>query len=206
MRGENDHNGSQSELLNTAAELRAAIEGLASRGVSREQLLITEFCETKDAEGVYRKYSAFYVRGQVIPRHLFFGRTWMLKAPQLFDEKHLEEELAYHLANPHEEQLRAIFTAARIDYGRIDYGVENGRVRVWEINTNPMISTPADAKVISRMRVQERFAPAFNRALRSLAESTAADGARIRIPPLPAIRERPSLWGRIVAAISRRAA
>jgi hypothetical protein len=205
VRGENDHNGSQSELLNDQDQLQAAIEDLARRGISREQLIVTEFCETRDERGLYRKYSAFYVRGRIIPRHLFFGRQWMLKAPERFEPDCLEEEFAFHLANPHAEQLRKIFTAARIKYGRIDYGVEQGLVRVWEINTNPMISTAHDATVACRTRVQERFAPAFNQALRDLAENSPTAGS-IRIPPLPVYRTRPSLWQKAIAAFLRRAA
>ena len=41
--------------------------------------------------------------------------------------------------NPHEAELRAIFKLARIDYGRIDYGIKDGQIQVWEINTNPML-------------------------------------------------------------------
>jgi hypothetical protein len=204
VRGENDHNGSQSELLHSREELRTAIERLTSEGASREQLLITEFCDTKDEAGVYCKYSAFYVRGEVIPRHQFFGTSWMLKSPEHFDQAHLDKEFAYHQANPHAEQLRAIFTAARIDYGRIDYGVQNGEIRVWEINTNPMISTPADATFTARVRVQERFAPAFNRALRALATSGSA-AETIRIPKLPDTRKRRPVWRQFLTLFQRAA-
>jgi D-alanine-D-alanine ligase-like ATP-grasp enzyme len=204
VRGENDHSGSQTALLHSREELQAAIEDLARRGVAREQLLITEFCDTKDGEGVYRKYSVFYVRGEVIPRHAFFGTSWMLKSPELFDQAHLDEEYAYHMANPHAEELRAIFTAARIDYGRIDYGVENGAVRVWEINTNPMISTPADATCTSRVRVQERFAPAFNRALRALATNGSA-AETICIPKLLDTRKRRPVWKQFLTLFRRAA-
>jgi hypothetical protein len=129
----------------------------------------------------------------------------MLKCPDLCEPCYLDEEFAYLEANPHERQLRAIFAAARIDYGRIDYGVENGAVRVWEINTNPMITTPADAKIASRLRVQARFAPKFDRALKALADSEQS-GARIVIPPRKPTRERRTLWRTIAAAISGRAA
>jgi len=207
VRGENDHNGSQSDLLNNRDELHAAIGQMTLRGINREQLIITEFCDTRDASAVYRKYSAFVVRGIVIPRHVFFGRAWMLKAPDLLDQEHLDEEYAYHLANPHEDQLRTIFAAARIDYGRIDYGVEAGHIRVWEINTNPMISTPYDAQIGCRARIQERFAPAFNQSLKELASSAPADNQRVILPPLPvAPRAKRSIWRRVTTAFRRRAA
>ena len=42
-------------------------------------------------------------------------------------------------SNPHEEAIRNAFKMARIDYGRIDYGMLNGQMQVWEINTNPFM-------------------------------------------------------------------
>ena len=35
------------------------------------------------------------------------------------------------------KQLREIFDLAQIEYGRIDYGMLDGKVQCWEINTNP---------------------------------------------------------------------
>ena len=44
------------------------------------------------------------------------------------------------LSDPHHDLLKKIFSAGRIDFGRIDYSVLNGNIRVWEINTNPTIT------------------------------------------------------------------
>lgn len=51
----------------------------------------------------------------------------------------LAEEHDYVEKNPHEGRLREVFRLARIDYGRMDYGMLDGQVQVWEINTNPTI-------------------------------------------------------------------
>lgn len=78
-----------------------------------------------------------------MPRHLLFGRHWMLKRHQQFlmitDEDALKEERAYLEQNPHEEWIREIFRFARIQYGRMDYGLLRNAPQVWEINTNPML-------------------------------------------------------------------
>ncbi|MGK7892784.1 MAG: hypothetical protein AB4372_03825, partial [Xenococcus sp. (in: cyanobacteria)] len=60
-----------------------------------------------------------------------------IKHPELVEEKNLLEEEQYVKTNPHESFLRDIFRLARIEYGRIDYGLINGIPQVWEINTNP---------------------------------------------------------------------
>ena len=53
---------------------------------------------------------------------------------------------------------------ARIDYGRIDYGVLAGEPQVWEINTNPTIGRGPGPKVPQRADIvayKEMLAPAF---------------------------------------------
>jgi hypothetical protein len=57
---------------------------------------------------------------------------------------------------PHDAGVRRIFEKANIEYGRIDYGVcRDGRIVVWEINTNPMVlMMPCD---IAEERLTARF-------------------------------------------------
>ena len=119
--------------------------------MSRERLLIEEFCDTRDASGLYRKYSAFAIGERIVPRHVFFSRDWLLKAPQLVAQELVAEELAYVRDNPHEAALREIFALARITYGRIDYALKDGRVQVWEINTNPQLLSFDDGGGPSRL-------------------------------------------------------
>jgi hypothetical protein len=185
LRCADDHRGSRSSLLSGPAELHAAIASQSRTRFffrdehskfrffrwgprRRRELLVTEFCDTADSSGVYRKYSAFALAGRIVPRHLFFGTQWMLKAPERITPETVEEEKAYVAQNPHAVELREIFALARIDYGRIDYGVCNGRIQVWEINTNPMITHPSDARVAQRIPVQEAFARRFAAVLREL--------------------------------------
>lgn len=64
----------------------------------------------------------------------------MLKhARSEFTESSLREEQAYVFQNPHEQELRRIFEAARVEYGRIDYALKDGAIETWEINLHPTI-------------------------------------------------------------------
>ncbi len=168
VRGENDHDGSGTPLLESPAALADAIARLEARGVSRERLLIEEFCDTADAAGWYRKYSVFAFRGRVVPRHVFFSRAWMLKTPEVVGQDLVDEEHAYVRANPDEAQLREIFALARIDYGRIDYAFLNGRIQVWEINTNPQIMSFQDGGGPARLPTHERVAANVKAAFRAI--------------------------------------
>jgi hypothetical protein len=142
IRRENDHKGSRSPLIPDASALRAEAARLHAAGEDPRELLVTEFCDTADADGVYRKYAAFAIGDAILPRHVFFRRDWQVKRNQLTDGAFIEEELEYMQTNPHERRLREIFAAAQISYGRIDYALQGGEIQVWEINTNPVIAFP----------------------------------------------------------------
>lgn len=138
IRCENDHEGNRTPLLKNSSELNEVINTLLEEGQSQENKIITEFCNVADPEGVFRKYSAFIIGDKILARHIFFSHQWMIKYPNLVEEKMLLEEQQYVKSNPHEPFLKNIFRLARIEYGRIDYGLFNGIPQVWEINTNPM--------------------------------------------------------------------
>jgi hypothetical protein len=133
------HNGTLTPLLNSQEELDQALAQLPKKKAFRSDLIITEFCDTSDDDGLYRKYSAFRVGDSIIPRHLFFSKKWVMKHSDLTEASMMAEERTYLQTNPHAEQLRSFFDSVDIQYGRIDYGLLNGRIQVWEINTNPMI-------------------------------------------------------------------
>ena len=71
--------------------------------------------------------------------------------------------------NPHRELLEHIFRDAGIDYGRIDYGLLDGRIQVWEINTNPWIASDSDVGLPQRQVVHDHFVSQLNTALAEVA-------------------------------------
>jgi len=138
IRDENEHGQIHSGLLKNSEELEKAIEKMLRDGAVRDNKLIVEFCGASDARGAYRKYEAFFIGGQILPQHIKYSSDWIVR----LSEPHLkkcDEELIYIHENPHEKFLADIFRYARIDYGRIDYDVLDGRPQIWEINTNPTL-------------------------------------------------------------------
>ncbi len=212
IRGENDHKGARTGLLRTPQELAKAISRIDRTWKGRAGKMITEFCDVSDAQGIYRKYSAFRVGDRIQPRHLFFRHEWMVKGWKLLDDHLLEEERAFVAENPHEDQLREIFELAGIQFGRIDYGIVEGRIQVWEINTNPMILANYGDGGPARRQLQLAFRDAFVDAMHALDSPTGASDLPVRLPE----RAVP-LWGapripfeilqrRIAGGIRRRAA
>jgi hypothetical protein len=181
IRGENDHNGPQSELLHSQIELENEIETFVQKGKSLVDKIITEFCPTADDKGITRKYSAVIIGKRILPRHVFFSsKNLILKLPDLIDSPFIEEEAKYLAENPHAEELRTIFDIAKINFGRIDYGYINGKIQVWEINTNPLLLWPIANKPEddARLAVHTKFAEQMLDALLELnavSETVATD-------------------------------
>lgn len=191
VRAADDHEGAFSPLLHAAGEVDTWIGRAAALGRAIERLLVIEFCDTADADGCYRKYAAFRVGGRIIARHLNYGRSWMQKwGGTDFSAAMAREELAYVRDNPHEEELREIFAIANVDYGRIDYSLQGGRVQTWEINVNPTVGRgarpsrtpmPPDVAAI-REETKRTFYANFNPAwLALIAESPGRGAAAIAV-------------------------
>ncbi len=180
LRGENDHDGNQSPLIRNAKELRKALPMALMQGLDPRNLLIVEFCDTQDSGGLYRKYSAFRVGERIIPRHVLFSRNWVLKDVDLLEPAQFEEMKRYCATNPHEQGIRSIFDLARIEYGRIDYAVLNGKIQTWEINTNPVVIKELDDYPPERRAFHEEFAATISNAFLEL-NSDSRSGPRIPI-------------------------
>ena len=146
LRGENNHAGPVSTLLRDQAELEAAIGQLRQRGWPIEGMIAVEFCDTADDAGFYRKYGVFKVGDAIIPGHMDVSRHWVVKDLDVLDPAEIARELDYVRQNPHAAAIDAAFRLARIDYGRVDVGIKDGGIRVWEINTNPLIASDASRR------------------------------------------------------------
>jgi hypothetical protein len=149
------------ELIYSEAGYDAA---LAREPAGHERLVI-EYCDTADANEVYRKYGAFVIGNEVIPRHLFFSRQWFVKEPGLVAPEQVREELSYLETNPHAEALREACRIAHIEYGRVDYALLDGKPQIWEINHTPTLATPPPAEIDLRKAVHQRFAELLAAAL-----------------------------------------
>jgi hypothetical protein len=186
-----DHNGSVTPLLYTRGELGRALAKSLYLGYRLRDLIIVEYCDTADPSGTFRKYSAFIVGDRVLPHTLMHSTLWITKSQgRLIDASTAREEIEYVRNNPHGQWLRETFALAKISYGRIDYGLRDGKPQLWEINTNPTIIRTAGADPISeeqrRLRdpVRLQFFPAFQSALEAIDAGTdPSEMVRINVSP-----------------------
>ena len=179
------------EPVSEKSQLLEAVATLIMTDVQPEDQAVVEFLDTADSEGIYRKYAAFRVGDRIIPRHLIFGEKWELRYPDLLEPAHIEEEWAYLRGNPHEAELRSVFDIARIDYGRIDYALLDGRPQTWEINTNPIVMLHPEEYAEQHLPAQRFFALLIQEAFEQLATGVAPG------EPIP-VRLKPSTIRRLM--------
>ncbi len=186
IRGENDHEGNQTPLLKNREELDEAISQLVSRGENRQDKVIIEFCDTRDDQGTFKKYSAFAFGDTIVPVHVRYQKNWVVKANSLKTAQRDQENQTYVETNPHVEQIQAIFKLARIQYGRIDYSLRGEDIQVWEINTNPTICHFRESyKTALSQKVSKHIEQAF-----ISIDTPISSKEQIQIPPKPKPRTK----------------
>jgi hypothetical protein len=138
IRREQDALGPESGLLYNESEFHAAVTALLQSGMGLTGRIAVQYISSQDDNGLHRKYGAFRFGDRIVPQHLMASDSWIVKraltkrAPAL-----VEEERRFVSDNPHADQLMRIFDLAKIDFGRADYCISNGRIQIFEINTNP---------------------------------------------------------------------
>lgn len=153
------HTGPLTTLLYSTDEIKHELRKLNLLGYKTNRLLIIEYLDVADDNGIYSKYSAFVLGDRVMPRYLNFSRSWKVKSmvdanDDLMRSRRAEVE-TYMQTNPHEAWLKTIFAEAGITYGRADYALVNGKLQLWEINLNPMFVRPP--RKISKDHQQQRM-------------------------------------------------
>jgi hypothetical protein len=194
VREADKHTGSLTPLLHDRRALRRAMAYLWMRGLPRRHLLVVEFCQTASPDGLYRKYSLFRIGDAFIPRYLHIGSEWMVKnATSYVDENSVREQMAYLLENPHAAWAREVFELAHIDYGRMDYGIRDGRPQLWEINVTPVLAGNPDrpSPNAANPRARNLLRPAREHAQARIREAfehldpgpVSGDYLRVEFPP-----------------------
>ncbi|MGI9388969.1 MAG: hypothetical protein ACR2O1_02835 [Boseongicola sp.] len=138
IREEDGCGGPETGILQNETEFRAAVQDLTNSGRTLAGRVALSFSAQTDADGFYRKYGAFVIGKRIVPQHILRSTDWVVKSGnKQTSSAFIEEELDYVANNPHEDELRRVADAVNIDYGRIDYGIHDDRIVIFEINTNP---------------------------------------------------------------------
>lgn len=175
IRAEDGYGGPETDLIHDDAGFDAALARLADRGLPRRGRIAVGYAASRDADGYFRKYGAFNVFGRIIPQHIHRSGMWVTKRnlpehswayPATREAKSADivsEELEFVRQNPHRDVLLRAFEVGGIEFGRADYGIVDGRVQIYEINTNPHFPR-LDARGRGAERtsiIKERMSEAF---------------------------------------------
>jgi hypothetical protein len=138
IRAEDGHFGPETDVLRDEVAFDAAVRAMLAAGIPLRGRIAVGFAAKPDRAGNFRRYSAFKIGGRVFADELFVSDTWAVKdRVARWDAGTIAEELAFVRANPHRDAIAEAFAVGHIDFGRMDYGVVDGRIQVYEINTNP---------------------------------------------------------------------
>jgi hypothetical protein len=167
IRQAQDHRLPNTPLLHDQDELERAIVELRSKGIATEGLLVIELCAEEYLPGRWHKWGLFRVGDRYSLDHISIDDNWLVKYGKwdLLSDEAVRDEHDAIFENRHVEALKRAFETARIEFGRADFAVVNGRVAVYEINTNPTIGRfvpdPIPLRLESQMHARRRVAEAF---------------------------------------------
>ena len=168
VRDAHDHRGSLTPLLETPAELADALTRLEQEGRSRETLLIVEFCDTADARGIYRKYAAFLVAGEVIPATSSSATTGSSSTPRASMPPCSRRSASTSGRTPTKKPSGGSSRWPGSTTGASTTPCAMAASRCGRINSHPYVSTASDGGGADRAPVGARFLPLYSEAIRSL--------------------------------------
>lgn len=139
-----DHKKPLTGLLNNKYELEQALKKLREENEPAEGTMIVEYCAEPIIDNLFRKISVFRVGEKVFFYQTVHEQNWLIKYGTMNSATQAlyQEELEMIENNAYEEIMHRVFNLADIEYGRADCGVVDGKIQVYEINTNPHIIPP----------------------------------------------------------------
>jgi hypothetical protein len=167
IRGENDHANPWSALLESQQQLDAELDKIRQSGASLRGLIVLEYCPAPYNAKLWHKWGTFRVGDLVSVDHIAVDNKWLVKYGDyaFHDEAVIRDEHDAVLANRFADELTTCFDLADIDYGRADHASVDGRLIVYEINTNPNIVPYVPGKhplsFEKQRRARERLAKGF---------------------------------------------
>lgn len=177
VRREFDHGQPLTGLLNDLGQLTAALARLNQAGEPEEGLIVVEYCAEPVSENLFRKLSAYRIGDKTIFYNTVHETNWLVKYGTLNCASNAlyEDEQRMVQDNAFSAELTRAFDMGGIQYGRADFGLVNGRVQVYEINTNPSTKLPQDHPNAIRCHTQQLAWEKYCTALSAL-DSTDANG------------------------------
>ena len=169
VRYERFHRANLTDLVHTRAELDDTLARLLVGGEVADELLVVEWLDYKDEDGIYRKWGAQKVGPHVFGKHLMAGPHWMVKRKTTDARAVANDETPYVTEFPHHPELEPVWEVSGHEWARMDYSFHKGRLQVWEINDNPEMGTKWK-RDFGRKQIGRQVFANFDRALDEVAK------------------------------------
>jgi hypothetical protein len=141
------HRGVLSDLLQSQDACDAALQDALLQGYPLHDLVFIEYAAQPHPEtGFFQKQSAYFVDGAVVPSNIVNERNWVAKFGEanLATPEQYAQERRQMDEYPYETWVKEVFACLNVDYGRLDFGVVDGRPQAYEVNTNPTLGRSVD--------------------------------------------------------------
>jgi hypothetical protein len=145
LRNECDHFGPLTDLLGDEAAMLEAAEKLIAAGNPERNLIAVEYAAEPIGPDLYRKLGAFRIGDKIVPTASAHEAKWTAKrgTKGIARQSDYDEEYRHVRDNPFRDVIWEAFKVAHVEYGRADFSLVEGRVQVYEINTNPSLGNSA---------------------------------------------------------------
>ncbi len=147
LRSPGYHTGQHFVRVDGPGELGAAASALPG-----DELLAIAFLDTRNADGLYRKYRVMLVGGELYPVHMAISPQWKVhyfSADMAENAAHRAEDEAFLADMPAAigdeafSALQSVSQTLGLDYGGIDFTIgANGSVVVFEANATMVLVPP----------------------------------------------------------------
>ena len=198
LRRDAGHGVPLSGLLDNREQVVRAIESALEGGAPERNLVIIEYAAEPIAPGIFRKLAVSRIGDRLVPQSSVHDDNWLVKYGKLgvATEEHYKEEARIFKEMPYAEAMWRAFEIASISYGRADFGLVDGRVQVYEINTNPTVNPGEQHSSATRMAsldfawsahldaIRALDAKYLDRDFVDLVDERLAKHQRRRIPPI----------------------
>ena len=136
-----EHSLPLSDLLQTREEVDQTIQTATNAGQPLENLMIVESAAEPIRPGLYRKLALYRAGENYLPALCVHDTSWLVKQGQtgIAGAELYQDELEIVKTSRYAKDLERAFEIAHIEYGRADFGFYQGRIQVFEINTNPQM-------------------------------------------------------------------
>lgn len=141
LRTQAAHRGVLTQLLDTPERAQRALAHAVAAGHPLSDLVFVEYRAEPIAGGNFAKRAAFRIGEAIVPTVSVHDTKWSSKTGRASAGSDAAYAFDFDLVrgNPYRETLMAACETVGIAYGRIDFGLVDGRPEIYEINTNPFV-------------------------------------------------------------------